>query len=480
MFIKGKLKRRGSLLLSLGLILVLVAAACADDEDETPTATATSPAAEPTATTPAGAEPTATTPAGAEPTATSPAPEPTATSPAGDIGGSIDVIGTWGGTELESFQAVFEPFGQRTGIDLNFTTTRDLDAILTARVEGGNPPDIAILPSPATMGVFARAGNLVDIAPFLDTDALSQNYAQAWIDLGTVDGTLHGLFFRASGKSNIWYNPKAFAANGYEVPQTWDELIALTNQIRSDGKTPWSIGGDIGWPLTDWVENLMLRVSGPDVYDQWISHDIEWTDFRVRNAFSRFEQIVGNDANLLGGNAGSVATTFVDAVFPLYFDPPAAFLYYEGDFMQGIIQDQFPNLVPGEDFAFFPFPPIDPAFGAPVMGGGDIVVAFTDTPQVRALIDYLSTAEAGSIWAALGGFTSPHKGISLDLFPDALSRESARILTSAEIFRFDASDLMPPEVGNDAFWNQALNFLGNPSSIDQVLEAIEAVADQVS
>ncbi len=479
--IKGKLKRRGSLLLSLGLILVLVAAACGDDEDETPIApTATSPAAAPTATTPAGPAPTATTPAGPAPTATSPAPAPTATTPAGAIGGSINVIGAWGGSELEAFQAVFEPFGQRTGIELNFETTRDLDAIITARVEGGNPPDIAILPSPASMQVFARDGALVDIEPFLDQAALSQNYAQAWIDLGTVDGTLRGLFFKAANKSTIWYNPKAFAANGYEVPQTWDELIALTNQIRSDGKTPWSIGGDIGWPLTDWVENLMLRVSGPDVYDQWISHDIEWTDFRVRNAFSRFEQIVGNGANLLGGNAGSVATTFVDAIFPLYFDSPAAFLYYEGDFMQGIIQDQFPELVAGEDFAFFAFPPIDPAFGTPVMGGADVVVAFRDTPQVRALIDYLSTPEAGAIWAGRGGFTSPNRGVSLDVYPDELSRESARILASADVFRFDASDLMPPEVGNDAFWNQALNFLGNPSSIDQVLEAIEAVADQVS
>ena len=93
----------------------------------------------------------------------------------------------------------------------------------------------------------------------------------------TVDDSIYGIWYRASVKSLVWYNPKAFEAQGFTVPTTWDEMLALSDQIVAAGAMPWCIGlesGDAtGWPGTDWIEDIMLRTAGPDVYDQWITHE---------------------------------------------------------------------------------------------------------------------------------------------------------------------------------------------------------------
>jgi len=408
-------------------------------------------------------------------------PAPDGTSPGvptseTNIGGTVRVLGVWGGPELDSFKAVVQPFTAQTGIQMEFESTRDLDAVLTTRVQGNNPPDIAILPNPAKMQELAKSGKLVAMGSYLDSSMLQRNYAKSWVDLGSLDGKLYGLFFKAANKSTIWYNPEAFKDAGLSVPKTWDELMALDKKLVDSGKTPWSIGVDVGWPITDWIENILLRTGGPEVYDQWVSHKIKWTDPEVKKAFETFSQITGNSKNLLGGNQGAVATKFQDAIFPLYQDPPKAYLYYEGDFMQQFIKDQFPALKAGEDYAFFAFPPIDSKYGTPVVGGADVVVAFKDTPQVQAFVKYLSTPEAATVWVKRGGFTSPNKGVSLDAYPDALSRTSAQILSSAEVFRFDGSDLMPPALGSDAFFKQMQRYMADPTMIDQVLADLEQAA----
>ena len=388
--------------------------------------------------------------------------------------GAVNILGVWGGDELTNFQEAVFPFTDETGIGMAFEGTRDLAAVLTVRVEAGNPPDLAILPNPGQMYELAKDGNLVDISKFMDMDKLSTNYAKAWLDLASYDGTLYGIFYKVANKSLIWYNPTAFTAGGYDIPTTWVELIALSDKIVSDGKTPWAIGFESGaasgWPATDWLEDIMLRTAGPDVYDKWVSHEIPWTDPAVKTAWETFGEIVGKEDYQYGGTTGTLTANFGDAPAPLFTDPPGAYMHRQASFITGF----FPEGVEAvTDYDFFPFPPIDPAYGTPVLGGADLIVMFNDTPEARELMKYLATPQPQEIWAAAGGFISPHKGVNLDAYPDELTKKMADMVVKAEVFRFDASDLMPAAVGAGSFWSGTLDYVGGVD-LDTVLGDIEA------
>jgi alpha-glucoside transport system substrate-binding protein len=393
--------------------------------------------------------------------------------------GAVTVLGTWGGGELGSFLAMVRPLEERDGIKVEFEGTRDLNAVLTTRVQGGNPPDVAVLPGPGQMAEFARAGRLVPLDDVLDLPALREQYARSWIDLVTVDGKIYGVFMKAALKGLIWYNPRAFQAAGYTVPSTWDDLMALTDRIAREGKTPWCIGLESGaasgWPATDWIEDILLRTVGPDVYDRWHRHEIAWTDPAVRHAWDLFGKIAANPRYVRGGTQGVLATNFGESPFPLFTDPPACYLHHQATFIQDFIQRQYPSLKPGEEFDFFAFPPINRALPPAVEIAGDLVGMFRDTPQARRLLAYLATAEAQAIWVRRGGALSPNRRVGLNDYPDPLSRRAAEILTTAEVARFDASDLMPEAV-NAAFWKGTLDYVQSPQRLDQILEGLERIA----
>jgi alpha-glucoside transport system substrate-binding protein len=393
--------------------------------------------------------------------------------------GSITVLTGWGGFELDALQQTMLPFTQDTGVGVAFeyTPPGDLAAVLTTRVEAGTPPDMAMLPNPGQMHEFASQGVLVDLGTFMDMDQLKQDYAQAWLDLGSHEGALHGIFFQAEPKSLLWYNPKAFEAAGYKLPATWDELIALSDQIVADGKTPWAIGFEdgsgSGWPGTDWVEDILLRTGGPEIYDQWVAHEIPWTHPEVKKAWETFGQIVRNEKYLYGGTTGVVAISWADITAPLFTDPPGAYLHHQGNF----IVDFFPepeSKVFGVDYDVFAFPPIDPKFEKAMTGGGSLMVVFNDTPQTQALMKYLASPEYQENWAGTSGRIVPNKRVSLDVYPNEITRKMAQMIVESEIFRYDGSDQMPAAL-DLAFRAATLDYVSG-EDLDTVLEDLEAVA----
>jgi len=389
------------------------------------------------------------------------------------IGGVVSVLGVWGGDEARSFDAAVAPFTEETGTQVAFEGTRDLPVVLPIRVAAGNPPDLAILPNPGQMVEFAKTGDLVAIDAFMDMEQLGSDYAQSWLDLGSYGGTLYGVFYKAAIKSLVWYSPAAFEAKGYTVPTTWDELTALSDQIVAEGSVPWCLGIESGaasgWPATDWVEDIMLRTAGPDVYDQWVDHTIPWTDAAVKTAWEYFGRIARNEGYVYGGTTGVLTINFGDSPAPLFDDPPGCYMHRQASFITG-----FPAFE-GQDYAFFPFPSIDATYGVPALGGADLIVMFNNTPQARALMEYLASPEPQEIWAARGGFLSPNKRVSLDVYPTATDRAMAEALTGAEVFRFDGSDLMPAAVGSGSFWTGTLDYVGGVD-LDSVLATIEATA----
>ncbi len=396
-----------------------------------------------------------------------------ALAPAGYCGyPEISVTGTWGGNELATFMKI----AKAARVKVNFNTTRDLNAVLATGVKAKTLPDIAVLPNPGKLKELAKQGVLKPLT-YLPKKNL-KNYAKTWLKLGSYGGKLYGVYFKVANKSVIWYNPKEFKKNGWSVPKTWDELIALNKKIVAAGKVPWSIGADIGWPLSDWIENIMIRTAGPEVYEQWINHEIPWTHPAVKKAFQTWGQIVSNPKNLAGGVDGTLATTFQNGALAVFQKNPKAYMYYEGDFMGGIVTSQLPNVKLGEDMDFFAFPAINSRYGVPVVGGADVLVAFSNKPAVKKLMKYLTTVKANEI-AVKNGFLSQNKGVSLNLYPNIISKKSADILTKAEIYVFDASDLMPSAVGNQGgFWDACKKYLQDPSRLDAILMEMEKLAQK--
>ncbi len=399
--------------------------------------------------------------------------ENTTGSEGGESSGTVTIMGVIVGEQQEKFEAAIAPFEEATGIDVVYEGTDAFATILPARVEGGDAPDIAMFPQPGLMQDFAQDGQLVPLDGTLDTDAIASAYAPSWIDLGTVDDQLFGIWYRVSVKSLVWYNPTQFASAGYEIPDTWDDMIALSDQIVADGNVPWCLGmesGDAtGWVGTDWVEDIMLRTAEADVYDQWITHGIPFNDATVKTAFERFGEIALNEDYVRGGTVGVISTPFGDSPDALFSDPPGCYLHRQANFIASFFPE---DVVLGEDVSIFPLPGIDPEFGTPVLVAGDVFGMFNDTPEARAFLEYLATPEPHEIWAGLGGFISPHNDVGLEVYPDEVSRIQAEILAEADVVRFDGSDLMPGAVGTGTFWTGIVNYVGG-TDLDQVLNTIE-------
>ncbi len=396
----------------------------------------------------------------------------------GKIGGTVSVLAVWGGSELEVFNKMIKPFEERTGIKVQYEGTRDVEAVLTTRVKAGNPPDIAGLPGPGQMAEFAKEGKLVDLSKVLDMKQMKKDYAQSWIDLGTVNGKLVGLFIKAAIKGPIWYNPKALKAEGIAIPQTWDEMMTISKKLVAEGKTPWAIGLESGaasgWPGTDWLEDIMLRTAGPKKYMDWYKGKLSWTSPEIKKAWKMWGEIVANDKMVYGGRQYVLSTNFGQAFAPLFYNPPKAYFHHQATFIQSFIQKQFPNLKPVTDFNFFGFPSIDPKYKNAVEAAGDLFGMFNDTPQARAFMRYLASAEAQEYWVKAKAGLSPNRSVPLSAYPDPLLKNAGSILKNADIVVFDASDMMPSSM-NQAFWAAVMKYVQNPDKLDSILEGLEKV-----
>lgn len=393
--------------------------------------------------------------------------------------GVVTMMGVWGGQELEAFQEVMLAFTAKTGIKVQFEGTRDLPTLLQTRIAAGNPPDIAAIPGPGAMKEYADQGVLVDLNTVLDQATIQEDINEAWIELATYDDALYALMFAADIKSLVWYRPDQFAAKGYEVPTTWDEMEALMAEMTANGDTPWAIGLESGaasgWPATDWIEDILLRTAGPEVYDQWVDHEIPWTDARIREAFEIFGKIATNSEYVYGGPTTVLSTNFGDSVAELFTDPPRAMMHRQASFITSFIEDAKPDVIIGVDVDFFAFPMIKPEHGNPMLGAGDMIAQFNSSPEAAAFMNFLASAEAQEIWAARLGKLGTNNKIDPAVYPDDLTREMARVLNEADVFRFDGSDSMPAAVGSGSFWEGTLMYVGG-ESLDDVLEYIEATA----
>jgi ABC-type glycerol-3-phosphate transport system substrate-binding protein len=403
-------------------------------------------------------------------------PASTATTLPSLQGQSLEVAGVWTGQEQASFQAVLDAFATKTGATVHFTSTGDdIATVLGTRIEGKNPPDVALLPQPGLITELANRGALIDLGPIVGK-AVDDNYAPLWRQLGSVNGKLSGVFFKAANKSTVWYNTHVFTDAGVNEPATWDDFTKTLQTIADSGIPPLAMGGADGWTLTDWFENVYIRSAGAANYDKLTKHEIPWTDQSVKDALKILSDIWSKPQFLAGGTQGAVSTAFPQSV-ALVFGQKKAAIVMEGDFVAATIAKETQAKV-GVDAKFFSFPSIkgsDPS----VVGGGDAAALMKDTAAGRALIQFLATPEAAEVWVKRGGFTSPNKKVNVSLYPDDVTRKSATDLVGAKTFRFDMSDLEPAAFGGtpgQGEWAILQDFLRKPADIDGTASKLEAAA----
>ncbi len=435
-----------------------------------------------------------------EPTEAEAAPEPTeaaAPPPTGDFtvmpGGYLEraLTGEFAGTEVTvdgpftnpddlRFAESMAAFQDATGITVNYIGDKQFEARITISVDAGDAPDIADFPQPGGVATFARRGEIIDPTTWISEDWLKQQYNQSWLDMAMVpdaDGNMMtgGVWHRFNGKSLVWYPKDDWDAAGYTIPTTWDELLALTQQIADDGDTAWCIGigseAATGWPATDWTEELMLRTTSLDNYDAWVAGTLPFESPEVKNAIETWSEIWFNDDYVYGGRDNIVSTYFGDAPLPMFEDPPKCWMHKQGNFITGFFPE---GAQAGVDYDFFYLPPVNEQYGKPFLVAGDIMTMFHDRPEVRALMEYFTTPDSASGWLQNGGALAAHLAATPDMYGVDLERGIATLVQDATSFRFDGSDLMPAEVGSGSFWTGMVDYVSGAADLDTVLAEIDA------
>jgi alpha-glucoside transport system substrate-binding protein len=370
----------------------------------------------------------------------------------------------------------YAPLEACTGVKVVYDGTDQFETEVKVRVDGGNPPDVIDFPQPGGFLDLVKKNQLFPFPDALGAAVTADNVA-GWPELATVNGKVYGVPARANVKSIVWYSPSAFAAKGYKIPTTLEELTTLSDQIVKDGGIPWCVGIEsgvaTGWPVTDWFEDFMLRINGPDVYDQWVQHKIPFNDPKVKAVADAVGAIIKNPAYIGGDNAvkAEATTKFQEGGFPILTGN--CFMHKQASFYSTIWPAGTKIGPTGDvDTFYFPDKAGDPKY---MMGGGDLIGAGTNKPETFDVLAYTNSSDYQTN-IVKGGETSlsTRKDFDTTNFSDPVIKGFADLLKGSDIFRFDGADMMPAAIGSGAFWKEATAWIAGTDSTDDMLNNIEA------
>jgi alpha-glucoside transport system substrate-binding protein len=396
--------------------------------------------------------------------------------------GKVNVFSALEPEENEVLQSIADKTinTDQSDYQAEFEQSSDFEQQVQIRAQGGTL-DVILLPQPGAVAAQAATGNAVSLEDMgFDIDELNATFGEYFVSLGEYNGEHYGVPTNINLKSMIWYPKDDFDKAGYEVPETWDDLLALTDQIKQDGGTPWCVGfesgGATGWPATDWMEDIMLATAGQDTYTQWTKHEIPFNDPSVVHAGELFGDLMFGDGNVLGGADQTPNIAFGDAPAPMFDDPPGCWLHRQASFITAFFPE---DAEAGVDYDWFPFPSIDQQG---VLFAGELAVAFRNAPEVKDFLDRFMSEEVQCQMGTEPGSSriSPNVSVGPDCYPNPILADASTVLTSAlkgeggTQAGFDASDQMPPEVGSGSFWTGMVEYMQKgPDSLDGILQDIE-------
>jgi alpha-glucoside transport system substrate-binding protein len=396
------------------------------------------------------------------------------------VSGSVTFDGIWtSSTGQKQFQAVIAAFHKLyPNVNVHYKPVgNNLPTVLATAVAGGHPPDMADIAQPGTIQQFVNEKKLKPIT--YAKSVMQQNFAPGWVTLGTFNGALYALPFKAANKSIVWYNVPVFKQAGVHPPQTFSQLLTDAKTIKASGTPAYSIGGSEGWTLTDMFENIYLRTFGFQKYQQLSQHKIKWTDPSVKTALESMAKILGDTPNIAGGTNGALQYSFNQSVTNAFASPPKAAMVFEADFVGSVITATT-KAKPSSGFNAFVWPTITTGPDSQAVEiAGDMMVTFRDTPAIEAFVKYLATPQAAAIWARQGGFGTGNHNMSASVYPDPITRAIESPLLTAKSVVFDMSDNQPPSFGATAGqgeWGLFQKFLQNPKNITGIQQQLESAA----
>lgn len=412
---------------------------------------------------------------------------------AGDFSGTTVTMQTqWTAGEGDDFAANIVPFTEATGIKINVAEvpSGQHETLVNVSLKGGAASDILQLAQPAVINQYGDDGLIVELSTIMDIEKLASQQP-ALNTFQTENGTF-AIPYKFDVKSTVWYPIKAFEAAGYEVPTTWDELIALSDQIVADGDNPWCLaiedGPGTGWLATDWVEDVMLRTAGIDAYKAWYQGELAFDSPEVREALDYVAQIFFTDGYVWGGNGAILGTNIRNAMDPMWgatldsLEDPECWLQKQATwygptfFPDQKATGETSAFVLGEDVGIFYFPPIKEELGTPALSAGDGLMVTDDRPEVRAVAQFLASPEGMEMWVRSGKAISPNSATPAEWVEGNYKGElAATMIGNATALGFDGGDLMPGPVGAGSFWSGMVDWIdAEGSNTDEVLAAIDA------
>lgn len=392
---------------------------------------------------------------------------------------TVEIMFGFGNDQTKGFKDSLDPWAKTNGITIKYTQSASFDTQIQTRVAGGDLPDIAAYPQPGILKGMATKGKLQALDTVLDVPKIKESYLPGFLEAGSVDGKLYGVPVGMNVKSLYWYDKANFEKAGYTVPKTHDELLALIDKIKTDGKAPLCVGlesgGATGWPGTDWIEDYVLQVASPEDYDAWVAGTLKFSDPKIKAAFDIYDKMVLTPGNTYGGRKSIVGAAFGTALNPLFKPAPGCYMGKQGNFItqKGFFpSDVFANL--DTRVGVFVTPPVK-AGSQPVLGGGDMIAMFTkNDTNVTKVMKYLAEDPTfGGPWAKTGGFLSPHKDFDPSNYPNQTLKDIAAIGAKATVFRFDGSDQMPGKVGSGSFWKGMVAWTADQQDLATTLKNID-------
>jgi alpha-glucoside transport system substrate-binding protein len=392
---------------------------------------------------------------------------------------SIEVMYAFTGGQEEGFKAEVDAWAAENDVQIKYAQTGNFNQLINTRVQGNDAPDVALFPQPGIMKDMAEQDLLADLSDVVDSSELD-NMVQGVLETGQLDGTQYAVPMSINIKSIVFYPKKPFEAAGYQAPTTYDELVALSDQIQATGTTPWCFGIEseaaTGWPATDWVENLMVINNGADVYNQWVNHEIPFNDDTVAETLQQMDDLLLADGRTNGGRSSIASNNFGTAAFPLFDEPPGCFMYRQGNFVaqEGVLPDEviadLDNVV-----GVFAMPGLT-AEDKPVLGGGDLAGIFSkDNESAQKLVQFLASSDFGTKeYGASGNWISPRTDFDVSLYPTETWKKIAQVAYESTDFVFDGSDQMPGEVGSGSFWREMTAWISGGQDATTTLDNIEA------
>lgn len=399
--------------------------------------------------------------------------------PAGD--GKVTIYGGYGEAQAAAFQKALTEFGAANGIEVTFTSLATFDTDIKVKIESGQEPDIAMWPQPG--GLKNLADLLVPLEDVIDLSKPLSTLVPGWDKLAVVDGKIYGLPVSANMKSLVFYNPSAFKANSYTVPANAAELKALEAKIIADGTGyPWCAGiesgGATGWPFTDWMEQYVLALHGPDVYGKWITGEVDFASPEVTAAADLIAERLLAEGQVNGGGISMATNSFQDTT-PLFAEGKAngqCFMLRQGSFITAFMPEDIQAEVAAGDYTHLDVFSIPAPEGgqAGVIGGGDIAAVFEGhvDQDVAKVVAFIFSPEVLKYQVATGDI-SPHKTFDLSLYPNEMQRKIGEAMANAAVFGFDASDQMPAEV-NAEFWAAGTDFVAGRATWAEAAARIDS------